>query len=116
MAGDQGVLVGAGAVHPVQRARHAQPGLVESDHLRGGEPATYDGEELLQPARGAGGEGSDGAGRQRGAEQLSEGPGGALFGQELPDVEVDHDRGDACSVLDRGVYPRWCAAAGAVPA
>ena len=33
VAGDQGVLVRAGAVDPVQAARHPQPGLVEPGHL-----------------------------------------------------------------------------------
>ena len=38
MADDQGVLVGAGAVHPVQLTGDPEPGLVEADHIRAGQP------------------------------------------------------------------------------
>jgi hypothetical protein len=37
VAGDQGVLVGAGAVHRVQFAGHPQPGLVKVRHLSVGQ-------------------------------------------------------------------------------
>src|SRR3954451_15916918 len=53
MAGDQGVLAGAGAVHPVQLPGHAQPGLVEPGHLGGGDPVGDLGEEPVEPGGGA---------------------------------------------------------------
>jgi hypothetical protein len=41
VAGDQRVLVGAGAVHPGQPAGHPQPGLVEPGHRRAGDALAH---------------------------------------------------------------------------
>jgi len=61
MAGDQGVLAGAGAVHPVQPPGHPQPGLVEPSHLGLGHPVGDLAEELFQAAGGPLGHGGHGA-------------------------------------------------------
>src|SRR6266545_1560226 len=52
VTGDKGVLVGAGAVHPVQLARHSQPGLVETHHLGAGELVTHVGQQPVEAPRG----------------------------------------------------------------
>ena len=84
MAGDQGVLAGAGAVHPVQPARYPQASLVESGHLRSGDAVCDLLQEPLQPVGGTLGHGGHGALRDRGGEQLGQRLGGALLGQEHP--------------------------------
>jgi hypothetical protein len=83
MTGDQGVLVGASAVHPMGAAREPQPGLVEPGDLRCGDSLTHGLAELIEPACGAFGHRRDGAIRDRGAEQLGQRLGWALLGQEL---------------------------------
>jgi hypothetical protein len=52
MADDQGVAVGAGAVHPMQRAGHPQSGLVEPDDVSSGDTVGHDAEKLTQPVSG----------------------------------------------------------------
>ena len=104
VAGDQGVLVGAGAVHPVQLARHAQPGLVEPGHLGLGDPVADLVEEPVQPVGGAFGHRRHGAFGDRGAEQLGQRLRGALLRQELPDIQVEDDRGDPRPVLHRRAH------------
>jgi hypothetical protein len=47
MAGDQGVLVGAGAMHPVQSACHAETSFVEPGDFSGGDTVADDIEELV---------------------------------------------------------------------
>ena len=113
---EQGVLAGAGAVHPVQPAVHPEPGLVEPGHLAGGDLLAGVLQEPAQPPGGAGGEPADRPGRQRDAEQLGQRLRGALLGQELPDVQVDDDRGDPRPVLHRRLRARRGRALGAVPA
>src|SRR6266511_2683854 len=93
VTGDKGVLVGAGAVHPVQLARHSQPGLVETHHLGAGELVTHVGQKPVEAPGGPLGERGDGTTRQWGAEQFGQGLGGAFLGQELPDVQIHHDLG-----------------------
>src|SRR6266498_3226449 len=116
VTGDKGVLVGAGAVHPVQLARHSQPGLVETHHLGAGELVTHVGQRPVEAPGGPLGERGDGTTRQWGAEQFGQGLGGAFLGQELPDVQIHHDRGDPRPVLHRGVHPGRCLTPGALPA
>src|SRR6266508_1831751 len=116
VTGDKGVLVGAGAVHPVQLARHSQPGLVETHHLGAGELVTHVGQKPVEAPGGPLGERGDGTTRQWGAEQFGQGLGGAFLGQELPDVQIHHDRGDPRPVLHRGVHPGRCLTPGALPA
>jgi hypothetical protein len=102
VAGDQRVLVGAGAMHPVQRARHTQARLVEPGHRSVGDALAGHLEQLLQPAGGAFGHGRHRALGDRGAEQLGQCGRGVLPRQELPDVQVKDDRGDPKAVL------HWC--------
>ena len=116
MAGDQGVLAGAGAVHPVQLPGHAQPGLVEPGHLGGGDLIFDLGQEPVEPVGGAGGHGGHGAVGERGAEQFGQRLRGALLGQELPDIQVEHDRGDPRPVLHRRAHPLRRRGAGGGPA
>ena len=85
---------GTGAVHRVQRARHAQVCLVETSHLSLGDALFDQLEELIQPVGGALGHRPHGALRDRGAEQLGQRARGALLGQELPDIQIQDDRGD----------------------
>jgi len=54
----------------------------------------------------------NGARRDGGAEQLGQRGRGAGLGQELPDVEVDHDRADPRPVLDRRADALGCLAGG----
>ena len=117
VAGDQGVLAGAGAVHPVQRARHAQPGLIEPGHLgvarsgrrpRSRNPSSPSAARAVIARHGALGD--------RGAEQLGQRLRGALLRQELPDIEVEHDRGDPRPVLHRRAHTLRRGAAGGGPA
>ncbi len=56
---EQGVLTGAGAVHPVQPARHPEPGLIEPGDRAGGDVLAGPLQEPLQPPGGPGGEGGD---------------------------------------------------------
>ena len=56
-----------------------------------------------------------GALADRGAEQLGQRRGGALLGQELPDVEVEHDRGEPRPVLHRRAHPLRRRGAGGGP-
>ena len=98
---EQGVLAGAGAVHPVQPALDAEPGLVEPGHLAGGDLLAGTLQEPGQPPGGPGGDARHSPGRQRDAEQLSQRLRGALLGQELPGVQVHDDRGDPRPVLHR---------------
>ncbi len=53
---EQGVLAGAGAVHPVQPAVDAEPGLVEPGHLAGGDGLPHPLQEAAEPPGGAGGD------------------------------------------------------------
>lgn len=101
MTGDQRVLAGAGAVHPMQRAGHLQTGLVEPGHLGLGDALSDLIEEVIQSVGGAPGHRRDSAFADRGAKQLGQRPGGALLGQELPHVEVKDDRSDPRPVLHR---------------
>jgi hypothetical protein len=96
----------------VQLPGHAQPGLVEPGHLGGGDPVGDLGEEPVEPGGGSRGHGGHGGIRHRGAEQLGQRLGGALLGQELPDIQIEHDRGDPRPVLDRGAHPLRRGAAG----
>ena len=116
MAGDQRVLPGAGTVHPGQLAGHAQPGLVEPGHLGGGDPLANLVEEPVEPVGGPLGHRGHGGVGERGAEQLGQRFGGALLRQELPDIEVEHDRGDPRPVLHRRAHALGCGAAGGGPA
>src|SRR6266511_3803461 len=116
VTGDKGVLVGAGAVHPVQLARHSQPGLVETHHLGAGELVTHVGQKPVEAPGGPLGERGDGTTRQWGAEQFGQGLGGAFLGQELPDVQIHHDRGDPRPVLHRPGWTPRCAARTRIPA
>ena len=84
VAGDQSVLAGPGAMHPRQRARHPQPGLIEPGHLGFGDPVGDFGEEPVQAVGGALGHRRDGAFGDRGAEQLGQRLAGALLREELP--------------------------------
>ena len=96
------------AVQPMQPALDSQPDLVEVDQRcltqclahQVGEPARH-GE-----VRGSAfGRGPDRAFTDSHPEQVADGLGGALFGQELSDVQVG-DRGQhPRAVLDRGVHP-----------
>ena len=113
---EQGVLAGAGAMHPVQPAVHAEPGLVEPGHLAGGDLLAGVLQEPAQPPGGAGGDARHRPGRQRDAEQLGQRLRGALFGQELPGVQVDDDRGDPRPVLHRPLRALRGRGLGAVPA
>jgi hypothetical protein len=81
-------------MHPVQLALNPQPGLVETDDLAGGQPVAHPVQELSQPPRGAAGDVCDRARGDRGAEQLGQRVGGPLLGQELPNIQVQVDRGD----------------------
>jgi len=63
---------------------------------------------VRNPAQSVGGRAghrSDRARRHRRAEQVRQRLRGALLGQELPHIEVDHDCGDPRSVLDSSVNP-----------
>ena len=112
MAGDQGVLAGAGAVHPVQPPSHPQPSLVESSDLRVGYAFTHDGKELVQPAGGPGGHRRDGAFAHRCAKQLGQRLRGAFLRQKLPHIEIEHDGGDPGPVLYWAAYRTRGRAAG----
>ena len=113
---EQGVLAGAGAMHPVQPAVHPEPGLVESGHLGCGDVVPHAFQEAIQPPGGAGGDPGDGPRRQRDTEQLGQRLRGAVLGQELPGVQVDDDRGDPRAVLHRRLRARRGHALGALPA
>ena len=52
---EQGALAGAGAVHPVQPARHAEPGLVEPGNRAGGDVLPHPLHEAIQAPGGPGG-------------------------------------------------------------
>ena len=109
VAGDQGVLAGAGAVDPVQRARHAQAGLVETGHLGGGDTVAELGEEVTESVDGAFGHRRHGAFRDRGGEQFGQCAGGALFRQELAHILVEGDRSDSRPIVRRRCHaPAWC--------
>ena len=69
---EQGVLAGAGAVHPVQPALHPEPGLVEPGHLAGGDLLAGVLQEPAEPAGCAGGDARHRPGGQRDAEQLGQ--------------------------------------------
>ena len=49
---EQGVLLGAGAVHPVQPARHPEPGLIEPGDIAGGDVPADPLREAVQAACG----------------------------------------------------------------
>ena len=115
VAGDQGVLVSAGAMHPVQLAGHPQPGLVESGHLSLGHTVTHHIEELVQPVGRPLRHGRHGAFGDRGAEQFGQRLRGALLRQELPNIEVEDDRGDPRPVLHRRCHTLGSGAAGRRP-
>ena len=116
MAGDQRVFAGPGAVHPMQPARDTQPGLIKPGHLRADDAVTDQVGESVQPGGGPRGQRCYCPIRDRGTEQFSQGLGGAVFGQELAHVQVDHNCGDPRPVLYWGVHPLRCRGAGAVPA
>ena len=116
VAGDQGVLAGAGAVHPVQLAGHPQPGLVEPGDIGLGDSLFHGAEEAAEPVGGAFGHRRDGALRDRGAEQFGQRLRGALLRQELSHIQIQHDRGDPRPVLDRRGHPLGCGGAGGGPA
>lgn len=59
---EQGVLAGAGAVHPVQPALGAEAGLVEPCHVAGGDLLPHQVQELIKLPGGAGGQRRDRAG------------------------------------------------------
>ena len=93
-----------------------EPGLVEPGDVAGGDlPADLLGEHVQLPGR-AGGQRRDRPGRARDAEQLGQRQRGAVLGQELPGVQVDHDRGDPRPVLHRRLRARRGRGLGAVPA
>jgi hypothetical protein len=102
VADEQGVLAGAGAVHPVQRAGYAQAGLVETGHLRSGDPVCDLRKELVEPVGGALGHRRHGALRDRGTEQLGQRGGGALFRQELPEREQPSQGSKQCPIGPAG--------------
>jgi hypothetical protein len=113
---EQGVLAGAGAVHPGQLPLHPEPGLIEPRYRAASDLFPRPVQEAIELAGGADGDGGD---RPRGdwdAEQLGQRLRGPLLRQELPDVEVDDDRGDPGPVAGRGVRPFWGRGLGAVPA
>lgn len=68
---------------------------------------THDIEEFTQPVGDPGRNRRDGALRHRGAEQLGQRLGSVLLRQELPDIQLEDDRGDPRSVLHRCRYPLW---------
>ena len=88
VAGDQGVLAGAGAVHPVQRAGHPQPSLVEPGDIGLGDLLFHGAEEAAEPVGGAFGHRRDGALRDRGVEQFGHRLRGALLRQELSHIQI----------------------------
>ena len=95
---------------------HAQAGLVEPGHLGLGDPVADLVEEPVEPVGGAPGHRRHGAIGDRGAEQLGQRRRGALLGQELPDIQVEDDRGDPRPVLHRRRHPLRRRAAGGGPA
>jgi hypothetical protein len=113
---EQGVFAGAGAVHPVQRTRHPEPGLVEPSHLAGGDGLLDPRQEAVQPPGGAGGERGGRARRQWDAKQLSQRLRGPLLRQELAGIQVHDDRGDPRAILHRRHRPHWPLALGPHPA
>ncbi|HEY0807401.1 MAG TPA: hypothetical protein VGD84_20215 [Pseudonocardiaceae bacterium] len=70
VTGDQGALAGTGAVHPMQRARHPQARLIETNHLGLGQAVGDLIKELPQPLGGPPGHGRNGAFGHRRAEQF----------------------------------------------
>jgi hypothetical protein len=90
--GEQGVLAGAGAVHPGQPAFDPEPGLVEPGHLAAGDLPAGVLQEPAEPAGRASGDARHRPGRQRDAEQFSQRLRGPLLRQELPGIQVDDDR------------------------
>ena len=116
VAGDQGVLAGAGAVHPVQLAGHPQPGLVEPGDIGLGDVLFHGAEEAAEPVGGAFGHRRDGALRDRGAEQFGHRLRGALLRQELSHIQIQHDRNDPRPVGDRRGHPLGRGGAGGGPA
>jgi hypothetical protein len=100
----------------VQPALDAEPGLVKPGHLAGGDLLAGVLQEPAEPPGGAGGQCCDRPGRQRDAEQLGQRLRGALFGQELPGIQVDDDRGDPRPVLDRSFRAGRGGGFGPVPA
>ena len=113
---EQGVLAGPGAVHPVQPARHPEPGLIEPGDIAGGDVRADPLQEPVQLPGSPGGDRRDRPGRQRHAEQLRECLRGAVLRQELPDVQVDDDRRDPRPVLHRGLRTFRGRNPGALPA
>ena len=57
---EQGVLAGAGAMHPVQPARHPEPGLIEAGDIAGSDVPADPLQEAIQAACGPGGDSRDG--------------------------------------------------------
>ena len=113
---EQGVLAGAGAVHPGPPALHPESCLVEPGHLAGRDVLPYLVQEPVQPPGRAGGQRRHCPGRARDAEQLGQGQRGAILRQELPGMQVDDDRGGPRPVLHRRLRARRRRAPGAVPA
>ena len=81
---------------------------------------THVGQEPAEPPGGPLGHRRDGRLGQWGAEQLGQRGGGPLAGQELPDIQVYHDRGDPRPVLHgastRPGRRRRCVARTRIPA
>jgi hypothetical protein len=113
---EQGVLAGAGAVHPSQLPFHPEPGLVEPCYRAGGDLLTGVLQEAIELPGGAGGDGGDRPRRDRDAEQVGQRLRGPLLRQELPDIQVDDDRGDPRPVAGRGVRTLRRGGLGAVSA
>jgi len=92
-------------VQPGQAALAAQTGLVEVRDGGGGDLGAHLGQERDEiVGRAGGGRGHRGR-RHRCAEQVREGVGGPLAGQELPHEQVHHDRLGPRPVLHRRVHP-----------
>ncbi len=79
VAGDQRVLVCAGAVHPIAACPQAQADLAETRHFGLGQPIGDRAEEIVQRVAGACGHGYHSAVGDRGAEQFGQRLRGALL-------------------------------------
>ena len=118
MHADQRILAGRRRMHPVQTARHPQPGLVEVRHGRRGQrgPDTIGEPTAAHRIGCASRPGRHCARRHRRGEQFRQSVRGALPRQELPRIQVHADRRRVRPVLGGCPHPGRRRSTGELPA
>ncbi len=94
-----------GGVQPVQAPGGADPGLIEERQRSGGDRCGDHTAESVQLLRAAPHPGAHGARSDRGVEQLGQGGGGTVLGQELAVHQIHPDGSQPRPVLHRGRNP-----------